>query len=748
MSTFRIARRLGEAASVVEAFVGVQEEPPRPVVLKRLVTPWAQNADFVERFLGADRQPPRGPGLPELYEVGVAQDVTYLVQELIEGESLRHVMNALAQRKGFIAPAEGLAVVGRLAHLLMDLHARTPRLVHGDVCASTTLLTPRGEVYLLDANVAVAAGATATLGPARAEPFSVAPEQLSDQVTAATDVFRLGLLLYELALGRPLFSAADATQALVACQRFLGLKRDTLKQVPEPYASLLVQMLATDPADRPAVEQVESVLSQAASKAGWKTPELDVARLFARACPDRVSITGTLPAGGHVLTLKTLKTSPAPAPTSAEQPAPPAAPALTPPTVTPPGSAVVARIATRKMSRSELEAVKVPEEPPRPPDVEPPDELNGPRDLKLGAALLEKRAITRPQLDEAMQQVQVYGGALSDALQAVGVDEDVIVAALAELTKTPALTAKKLAEMTPSAEALTLVSLEQARALDLVPLALKGGTQLLVAMKNPMDSAALEQLKAASGLKSIVAMRAGEKAIRKTRNRFYTGREDDDIADFIERGSSPSALMSARAPTAASGIFEGSAPAPGPSAPPAVVGQLLEAPGGPLPPPPDSQHATVAAMRMVDTLLALLGDKGMQAWQLVTVTLGVAERLGVLEPELGQVKLAATAVVVANLRDGRPPWDVPTIEALSGVLGSAWDELEPLVSPLLDFPAAVPEGEARLALCVAFAFATHVGQAKPLPKVATPALTSFKVRFRFPPTALAALAAALGVTPS
>lgn len=738
MSTYRIARRLSEAASVLETFVGLQEHPARPVVLKRLVTPWAQNADFAQRYLGPGHQWPRGPGLPELYEVGHANGVTYLVQELLEGESLRHVMNALAQRKGFIAPAEGLAIVGRLAHLLADLHARVPAVVHGDVCASTTLLTPRGEVYLLDAGVATAAGATAALGPARAEPHSLAPEQLAEQVSPATDAFRLGLVLYELALGRPLFAAADATQALVLCQRFTGLRRDALKQVPEPYASLLVQLLAVDPGDRPTLEEIDAVLQQASAKAGWKTPELDIGRLFSRACPDRVSIAGSLPQDGHQLALTPLAGSP-----GADRPS-----------LTPPGSATLGRIATRKMSRTELDAVRAPPTADVPRAAEVPDDAHGPRDLKLGGALVDKRLLTKGQLDEALEQVNIYGGSLSDALQSMGVvDEDVIVATLGELTKTPVVTSKKLGDMPAQPDALKLVPLELARALDLVPLALKGGTQLLVAMKNPMDAAALEQLKAASGLKSIVAMRGGERAIRKTRNRFYTGSEEDDVADWIERGSSQSSLMHAPATGTASsgsGIFTAGpavpVPAPAPSVPkPVMVGQLLEAPPPLAPPAGDHGAAAIASLRVVDTLLALLGDKGRQAWQLVTVAVQVAERLGGAPADAQRVKVAASALVAANLRDGRPPWDVPTIEALAGVLGPAWDDFEPLIGPLLDFPASVPDDLAGQALCVAVAFATHVGQAKPLPQVAAPALTSFKARFRFPPAVVGALAGALGL---
>jgi hypothetical protein len=88
---------------------------------------------------------------------------------------------------------------------------------------------------------------------------------------------------------------------------------------------------------------------------------------------------------------------------------------------------------------------------------------------------------------------------------------------------------------------------------------------------------------------------------------------------------------------------------------------------------------------------------------------------------------------------------VPTVEALSGVLGPTWNDFEPLLGPLLDFPASVPDDAAGQALCVAVAFATHVGQAKPLPQVAAPAMTSFKARFRFPPAAVGALAGVLGV---
>ncbi len=717
-STLRIARRLGEAGGVVEAFVAVQEQPARTVVLKRLVQPWVHNAEFPQRYAAAVPQWANGLGLPELLEVGQANGVTYLVEALVEGETVRHVLSALAQRRTHVSPAEGVAVVARAARLLADLHGRSPSAVHGDVCPSTLLLTAAGEVYLLDVGVAAAAGATAALGPARSEVAALAPEQLTGPATQAADVFRLGLVLYELSLGRPLFAAADAAGVVAACQRYAGLVREQLKQVPEPFASLLVRMLSIAPAERPAPDEVAAVLHQASAAAGWKTPELDLSRLLARAYPERRDVGSALPPDGPLLTLSPLA--------GAREPE--RAPA-------PPEGAVLARIATRKVSRSELEAsrpppaVEVPRVAPNPEDA---DDGRGPRDARLGAALVEKRLLTAGQLDELLEQVTKYGGTLAEALESRGlVDEDAVVATLGEMTKTPVVASKKLREMQPQPEAQALVPLELARELDLVPLALKGGTQLVVAMRNPMDAAALERLRGATGLKSIVAMRGGERAIRKTRNRFYKGTEEDDVADWIERGAKSLSLLNSL--VARGGSASGSGL-------PAVT-EPKPAPG----PAPEQRAMTSALLSVVDSLFGLGGDKGRQGAQLVAVAVLVAERLGASEESLQALKVGTSALVALNLAEGRPPWGVPTAERLSDMMGLAWPAIEPSVGPLFDFPAELPGEPASIALCAAVAFATHVGQAKPLPQLAARSLPSFKARFHFSPEAVGALAAVLGV---
>ncbi|MGV3624643.1 MAG: protein kinase domain-containing protein, partial [Archangium sp.] len=302
----------------------------------------------------------RGVGIVPLVDVGLdAEDTPWIITEGAEGESLRWVMTSLGTAKSFIKPHEGLAIVQRVAQVMEPLHQRN--LVHGDLCPSTIFVTTRGQVALLDAGVASALGQQEGLGPARSESGSLAPEQLTGPATAATDVFRLGLVLYELSIGRPLFSGASPAHVCHAVGSWMGLPRDKVKHVPEPWLSLLVTMLSVDPRTRPSMEEVSAVLSQSADTNGWKMGEPEVAELFARSSPGRTPyFTDTSP--GTVLTI----TSVTP-PIRTRTPSgnfertltptgnpPVQTPQQTARAMTPPPGAVLARVTTRKMTREAL----------------------------------------------------------------------------------------------------------------------------------------------------------------------------------------------------------------------------------------------------------------------------------------------------------------------------------------------------------------------------------------------------------
>jgi hypothetical protein len=187
----------------------------------------------------------------------------YVVMQLLDGFSLAERLAA-----GPLDWPEAVSVAATVADVLAAAHRRD--VVHRDVTPENVMLTTDG-VKLLDFGIAAVVGQredTLTFGT----PPYVAPERLAGATASgATDIYALGVLLFEALTGGPPF-AANTWHELESASRQVGPIE--VPGLPAPVAAICRRCLAIDPAERPSAEQVADGLSgiAASPRRRWWIP--------------------------------------------------------------------------------------------------------------------------------------------------------------------------------------------------------------------------------------------------------------------------------------------------------------------------------------------------------------------------------------------------------------------------------------------------------------------------------------------
>jgi Tol biopolymer transport system component len=254
MGVYRLEHRIG-AGGMGEVFRAVDTRLNRPVAIKICSARFGERFDREARTISSLNH----PHICTLYDIGP----DYLVMELLDGVTL-----AARIRQGPLSIDEVLRYGAQLADALAEAHAAG--IVHRDLKPGNVMITRHGA-KILDFGLAKMVEGP---GPTVTQPFAVvgtpaymAPEQIAGgEADPRTDLFALGLVLYEMATGRLPLQGASLGSALASGTPAITPPSRLRAQVPAAIDTLVAQLLEKDRARRPdSATAVGVVLRRAAA---------------------------------------------------------------------------------------------------------------------------------------------------------------------------------------------------------------------------------------------------------------------------------------------------------------------------------------------------------------------------------------------------------------------------------------------------------------------------------------------------
>ncbi len=232
----------------------------RDVAFKIMHPQFARQPNFQERFLQEARTAARfdHPSIVKVYDFGQQQGMLFIVMEFIPGNNLGKLLRDLRTRNQWIVMGEAIQLVSQISSALDYIHQQG--ITHRDIKPDNIMLKPEasnGLPYrpvLTDLGLAkLAEGGVFTQdGTSMGTPAYMSPEQaMGTKTDRRSDVYSLGILLFELVVGRLPFQAKTLTEAIRMHTQETPPPPQSLKaDIPDEVQKIILKAIAKDPKDR------------------------------------------------------------------------------------------------------------------------------------------------------------------------------------------------------------------------------------------------------------------------------------------------------------------------------------------------------------------------------------------------------------------------------------------------------------------------------------------------------------------